>query len=136
MLGHGLDETGTGRVVAELAAKCAHALGERFVGHRDAAPDLVEEAVLGDELALLADQQGKSVEVAAVEFYGIAAALQLAIVGIERELLKDEASSHFSAKPHALLMPFTSRDGRPMPNSHAWRNGNGNRRTHDQSDGR
>jgi len=113
VLGHRLDEAWAGGVVAELAAEGAHALGQRLVGYRHAAPHFVEEAVLGDELPLLANQQGESVEVAAVELDRVAVALQLAVVRVERESLKDEASGHFSAKPHALLMPFTGRAGRP-----------------------
>ena len=124
VLGHRLDEARAGGIVPELASQRPNALGERFVGDRDSTPHLVEEAILGDELALFADQQRQGVEIAAVEFDRFASAPQLAIVGIEHELLKDEASGHFSAKPHPLLMPFTGVAGTPTMQScmerHEW----------------
>src|SRR5206468_12664447 len=113
VLGDGFDEARPGGVVAKLAPQRPYALGQRFVGDRDAAPDFIEEAVLGHEPALLAHQQRKRIKIAAVELDSITAAPQLAVFGIKDELLKDEASGHFSAKPHVLLMPFTGRDGRP-----------------------
>ena len=54
------DETRPARIIAELAAKRLDALGQRFVGDRDALPDFGEEAVFGNELAAFADQQASA----------------------------------------------------------------------------
>ena len=56
VLGNRLDEARTGRIVAELLPECPDALCESLVSDGHASPDLPEEAVLGDELALLAHQ--------------------------------------------------------------------------------
>ena len=91
VLWHGLDEAGAGGVVAELAAQGADALGERFVGDRHATPHFVQEAVLGDQAPLFAHQQGQCVEVACVEFDRRAVAAQLAVGGVEHEIVEAEA---------------------------------------------
>ena len=91
MLGHRLNEARSGRIVAELAAKRADALGEGFVGDRNAAPYFVEKAVLGNQPSLFADQQRQGVEVARIKLNLRAVAAQPAVIGIEHETVKAEA---------------------------------------------
>jgi len=111
--GHGLDEPRPRRVVPEAGAQGADALGQGLVGDRDAAPDLGVEAVLGDQPAVLADQQGEGVEVAAVQLDGAVVAAQPAVGGIEGEAVEAKAAGlHFSAVPHGSLMPLTTRPAR------------------------
>ena len=92
MLGHGLDEARVGRIVIELPAQGLDALGQRLVGDRDAAPDLAEEAVLGDQPPSLADEQGEGVEITGVELDRRVVAAELAIGRIEGETVETEAA--------------------------------------------
>ena len=92
VLGHRLDETRVGGVVAELPAKRLDALGQRFVGHRNAAPHFVEETVLRHQFARLADQQPERVEIARIELHRRIVAPQLAVARVEREAVEAEAA--------------------------------------------
>ena len=91
MLWHRLNETGPRGVVAKLSAQGADALGQRFVSHRNAAPDLFEEAVLGDQPPLLTDQQGEGDEVAGIKIDRRSVAAQLPVGGVEDEAVEMEA---------------------------------------------
>ena len=126
MLGHRLDEARVGRIVIELPAQGLDALGQRLVGDRDAAPDLVEETVLRDQPPGLADKQGEGVEIAGVELDRRIVAAQLAIGRIEGEAVETEAAGyHFSGFPQPLLMTLTAIAGSIDASFNAWRQGNG-----------
>lgn len=88
VLGHGFDEAGTAGAVAELAAQCADALGERFVGDGDALPDFLEEALLGDQRPRLLKQQQERIEVARVELDRQTVLPEAALGGIDGEVGK------------------------------------------------
>ena len=90
MLGDGFDEARTRGIVAERAAERLDALGQRLVGDRHPAPDLVEEAILGDQLAGIADEQGQRVEIAGVEIDRRAVAEQPPVGAIEGERHQSE----------------------------------------------
>ena len=91
VLRHRFDKARSGRIVAELAAKRADALSEGFVGDRNAAPDLFQKAVLGDQPSLFADQQRQGVKVARIKLNLRTVAAQPAVVGIEHETVEAEA---------------------------------------------
>ena len=89
-------------VVAELAAQGADALGQRLVGDRNAAPDLVHEAVLRDQPAGLPHEQDERVEIARVELDRRAVAGQPAVGGVEAIGLEAEsAGGHLFSKSSA-----------------------------------
>ena len=133
MLRHRFDETRIGGVVTELAPQHLDALGERLIGHRDAGPDLVHEAVFRHQPALFANHQCKSIELAAVELDRIGAARQPAIGGIEPELCEAKADMRHSGagsrwRPDRstnipplsapLPLPFLALDGAPPASVH------------------
>src|SRR5690606_30773876 len=101
VFGDGFYEAGVCDAVAELLAQGADALGQGFLGDRNAAPDFVEEALLRDQLAVLAQQQDERVEVARVQFDQCVAAAQLALRGIELEVFEA-----VDAVPHAASLPW------------------------------
>ena len=113
VLGHRLDKPRLGRVVAQLPPDRPDALRQRFIGDRNAAPHLLQEAVLRDELAVLADQQRERIEITAVELDVVRPAPQMTVVRVEHEFLESEALGHRSAKP-----PCLSQAKRPC--SRAW----------------
>ena len=126
MLGHGFDEARVGRIVIELPAQGLDALGQRLVGDRDAAPDLAEEAVLGDQPPGLADKEGEGVEITGVELDRCVVTAELAIGRIEGKTIETEAAwRHFSGFPQPLLMTLTAIGGRLDSSFNAWRQGNG-----------
>ena len=88
VLGHRLDEPRARHFVAERPAQRLDALRQCFVGHRHAAPDFIEEAVLGDEHAGVAHHQRQRVEIAGAEFDRLAIAAQAAVAGVERETVE------------------------------------------------
>jgi len=94
VLGDGLDEARIAGAVAKGAAQRLDALGERFVGDRDPAPHLGQEAVLGDQCAGLAHEQGERVEVARVELDGDVVAGQPAVTGVKPEAAEADMLRH------------------------------------------
>jgi DHA2 family multidrug resistance protein len=110
VLGHRLDEARPPRVVAELPAQRPDALGQCLVGDRHAAPHLVHEALLRDQPALLADQQGERVEIARVELDRRAVAAELAVARIE-----DEAVETIGAGRHRPQLRAPPNAGKPPP---------------------
>lgn len=105
MFWHRLDETRATRIVPELSPKHLDALRQGFVSDRYAAPDFIQEAVLGDELAAIANQERERVEIPAVDLDRRVACAQPPLQRIEHEPFECEARRHVSAKLHDLLMP-------------------------------
>ena len=95
MLGHGLDEARPAGVIAELLPEGLDALGECFIGDRDASPDFLEKLVLRNELAAIAHQQRKGIEVASIELNGPVARDEPALPRIQHEPFESEARAHF-----------------------------------------
>jgi len=84
-LRHRLDEARIVGPVAERPAQALDALGQRLVANGHAPPNLLEEAVLGDQPALLAHQQGEGIEISRVERHPLVAAKQLPLRLVETE---------------------------------------------------
>ena len=111
MLGHRLDETRVGRIIAERAPQGTDTLGQRLVRHRNAAPDLVVEAFLGHQPARIAQHQHPRIEIACAAIDRRAVAFKAARRRIEREFPEFEAvgvQGRSSLRAHAA-----SRRARP-----------------------
>ena len=93
MLWHGLDEARACSVVAQLTAQTSDALGQSFVGDGYAPPDFVEEAVLGHQFALFANQQSQGIEVARIQLDRNIVTPELAVVRVQNEAVETEAAS-------------------------------------------
>ena len=122
VLGHRLDKARAACTVAELPPQRTDTLGERLVGHWHAAPDLLEESILRDELALLAHQQHECVEIAAVKLDGRATAAELTVGGVEQEAIEAKAAGGH-VLVGSLRAPRTKRPGSNL--SYRRRQGNG-----------
>jgi hypothetical protein len=92
VLGHSLDEPGARHIITETLAKRLDALGQRLVGDWYAAPDLVEEALLGNEPAAFRNEQQERIEIARIELHSLAAAAQAPVAWIEEKSLEAETS--------------------------------------------
>ena len=86
VLGYRLDIARAAGVIAQGPAQCTNALGQRFVGNRDAAPDLVHETGLRHQGSGIGDQQGKRIEIATAKLDRITPAPQLAVRQVELEI--------------------------------------------------
>ena len=84
MLGHGLDETRIARIVAQRPAQSADALGQSLIRYRNPAPDLVHEAILGNEAPPRFDKQDQRIEIAAAQLHRRAIAAHLPVGTVER----------------------------------------------------
>ncbi len=88
VLGYGFDEARIARIVAEQPPQVRDALAERLVGDRNALPDMVEEAVAGDELAGSLQHHHQRIEIAAVDLDRRPVAGEQPLGGIEHEALE------------------------------------------------
>src|SRR5438270_816447 len=126
MLRHGLNETRPRRIVAELPTQRLDALRERLVRDRHSAPDFVEEAFLRDQAAMFADEQGKCVEIPAIQLDCLIVAPQLAVADIKREAIEAESSGRdVFRNSSALAHTLTCQCGIVGAPEHAWRHDNG-----------
>src|SRR5262249_12821420 len=76
--------------VAERLARGVDAAGQRRIRHDPATPDRSDEIVLGDDAVAILHQVDQEVEYLRLDGNALGAAAQLATVGIERVIVKEE----------------------------------------------
>ena len=107
MFGYRFDEARIGRIVPQRAAQRPNALRQRFVGHRDALPDLIHKGIFRDQLTLpfdkkrLASLLGMTPENLSRAFK----TLQNYNIGVDgaRITIRDQADIERFAKPTSLI---------------------------------
>jgi hypothetical protein len=90
MLWNGFDKDRPRGIIPKHTAQAADALCERFVGYRNAAPDIVHELVFRDKRAGIGCEQDKCIKIAAGDIDDHAIAMQASAADLKREAAEPE----------------------------------------------
>jgi hypothetical protein len=90
MLWNGLDKHRPRGVILKHTSQAADTLCERFVGNRNAAPDVVHELVFRHKRAGIGGEQDKRIKIAAGDIDNDAIAMQASAADLKREAAEPE----------------------------------------------